>query len=1715
MNNTDLLSQPIDNEEYMSGDVPDPTYSLEDIAIDTEPAFPIHNRKLTSNMASTVAAISGEQENVVQTYHDINMEYGQFGYSRTAESILDQVKRDVKANDLDSVSELLADQSLPDQLKLDVVKAWNDVESKRYEPKRILAEGALIEHDPETEEGFAKQINVTDSINEILDSRELIQQIQTSEAAKGNVEFGPALVDTIRYYMVPFVEGYQAGKIIYDDMPDQNVLDYVGATLMSGSGKAKISDHLKSLPPDDQVGFVKSLYDTINKSDLNLFLNGNDVANTMFAREILEGNYTSSDEVVDNAMSLLDILFLGRGKALSAIGKVGGLASEQLAKINNARRNSLRGQTGQTSIGQVYADTNPDKFKATVDAVFADPTDETAEALFQATREDVAAVHSTPQVGSQDNVVEANESLESPEIAFAKAEIDQAYRALKSSAATKEELQTAVDAELKKLEKVRGLTSRPAEFSIKLNDDGTTTIEGMYGPAEGTFRTEQEALDRVRKAFRNRGLPDSAFEAVKQKGAHLVPTNSGKYPGFADAVVVKNPAVHPDNDITVLKSLTDALNSGRYMSTTIKGGGQIRLVRLSDEAGFEHEILAVDDSGDVVGSLSYVVGEKGQHPSVEVSEAYRRKGVATAMYDLAEKTGGEIPPYHDRSAMRTEYGDPFRRARHENGSGKTSFSLGKANESYLVRVKQPFDFVPKEIEGKMSDLAPAKTWFDRVKGFVGNHSSVTRMLLDPNSIFHPEVTRGASIAVNKISYIQRQFLKLGDDVAKSMTKLPKDRQHLVIEILERANFLSRKPTLRQLKAAGISDAEIEAIQKFDRYWEFDHHVKNLDLAATYRARGYKVLVDDKNQTILLTKPVSKNAPIDKDNIKILDHETGQIRRVTREEIDKAYDSGGGLGKLEHPLSVGKERAEFVLSKNSDTSYFRDITDDTQLLNKREAYYPTIYKDPYFVVKASKGLGGEIYREAVGVAGSSVDAQKIVDKLKSSDPEGEYFFRADKKDSEQEFSNYRDTGSMGRMSSQRVRGNRLATIDNGNLRPDSSYIMNPIDAMIQSSRGLSNRIGMRSWIETTKQRYIQRYGDGFLESDGMGGYLFPTDVTQIADRGRKQLSRKLLGDARADFNYIHTMENGYINLMDDGLKSLLHHIGESFGAKAVEAYKAGNFSSSNWLSWFERKALEISKSSGPVELNRSLAFHLYLSLNPLRQFVIQGHQGLQVAFAYNPKIAFQSVGYVVALATRQSNFKVSSSMLKRLGIGMTEDQFEKFYRNFSRSGLVSSIDNHNMIGASLRGMTEAGMNSGAVSGAVMTGARAVSKAGRKVGFDAGEFVFKSISYSGAYLNRIAKGKVHGKFTQRELDDIATEADNLTLSMNRSGEMPYNQNFLSIWFQFQQAPHKMATLVTANRRMSKAQKGKMLAANMLAYGIPSTMLYGYLQDHGLQTSADLTRGLEDLILNRIIAFDFGEGANIDFRGNLSPFSSSVFSLASEVMSNPIGAFAKSPSMALWFGDGARITNLFSHMVMWSGVWDDPLGDMVDAEVVAKDLFNITSGTSNLFKSIILGYMGTKRNADGDLVLQDITKSQAVAQLFGLGSISEAILRYSDQETYKNSQDFYNDIETTMKNMNRLAASSGMDKGSAEYYLQAFAVARAAFGDDQVALKHWQRLMESDTGKEYTMNMLKTSPMQDTLSAKMSMRASVANGTPEEKEAVEQVIRDAESFIGFGDE
>jgi hypothetical protein len=70
-------------------------------------------------------------------------------------------------------------------------------------------------------------------------------------------------------------------------------------------------------------------------------------------------------------------------------------------------------------------------------------------------------------------------------------------------------------------------------------------------------------------------------------------------------------------------------------------------------------LYAFDPQGNNIGEMTYGT-QPGSHPTVEVDEAWRRKGVATALYREAQAAGGHIPPADSPEAMRSPEGAAFR-----------------------------------------------------------------------------------------------------------------------------------------------------------------------------------------------------------------------------------------------------------------------------------------------------------------------------------------------------------------------------------------------------------------------------------------------------------------------------------------------------------------------------------------------------------------------------------------------------------------------------------------------------------------------------------------------------------------------------------------------------------------------------------------------------------------------------------------------------------------------------------------------------------------------------------------------------------------------------------------------------------------------------------------------------------------------------------------------
>lgn len=141
---------------------------------------------------------------------------------------------------------------------------------------------------------------------------------------------------------------------------------------------------------------------------------------------------------------------------------------------------------------------------------------------------------------------------------------------------------------------------------------------------------------------------------------------------------------HPDYEAEVRAPVLQALAAGNYSRATLKDGKTVRLVELADPSDGSSAIHAYAPDGKLVGDLVFSRVDPRSQPAVDVSEEYRRLGVASALYDAAEKTGWTAPALEDANAVRTEDGQAFRRARSTSRPQMSVAEGGSSTEASIL-----------------------------------------------------------------------------------------------------------------------------------------------------------------------------------------------------------------------------------------------------------------------------------------------------------------------------------------------------------------------------------------------------------------------------------------------------------------------------------------------------------------------------------------------------------------------------------------------------------------------------------------------------------------------------------------------------------------------------------------------------------------------------------------------------------------------------------------------------------------------------------------------------------------------------------------------------------------------------------------------------------------------------------------------------------------------
>lgn len=1720
--------------------------TLEDFVSETGSVNPVVSGSSNLNIATHTAALSGDPTQAVDTYRRINSELTLEGKSNTSDDLVQMARDQQYQESQQGLIGLLADPKVSDVEKRAAADRVYDEGSALYNPRNILSARALQEPSGPTEnvEQEVVRINLAQSIEEINNYKLKTQAILNRTVAEQNPASGKVLSDVIDMF-APFVEQKFAATISAD-LKEGKAGAYAKAISWLGDSKMDLQQMLQGLPMDKRLEMTDKVVQAINANSAIVAPDSNEYAKLQYLRLVLDqGSYDDTDKWIDNITSMLDLTLLG-GVAARMVGKAfrGGEVADNV--VRDIERQAVRSQVQPTTVSQNYKDMNPEKAVNAHEAAAADETGEAAEALYGTSRTDAVGNDLAPEIsGVTGNVrnkvgnpgrINDDTITPNPDVMdFVHDRGDIFY--------DKGEKIARRAAVVNDFQQAHGLVARKEMFNIESLADGVG-IKAIYGPPQGGFSSAQDAINMAEWAMRDYGVPQEAISFLKRQGSEYVPVGKDELATLTQGKVVAQkrielqgqepslvtttkpaPKVAPDNGVLPSASWPDVSQGStakRLAQTakqpgrpyTLKDGTKVEAKIMDIDGDGENFIVQLSSNGKNVGSIQ--AGKTpGENPDIAVEKAFQRKGAGTLLYDLATENGLWIGEKNSKQALRTNDGQAIRKV-YQPGQSKayrapqqqadeviTQTDIGstvtvKRKSDYLIQVDHKYQFSPADIT-QWSEFDVNYNIFDRIFANYNGPSlqglgvgSLQRHVVDAASMFRPEVTKGASVAVDRAANLEKKLIEVGDDFAKTMKTLSPSRQSAIDTVIREANERGLDLDYTKMVSQGFRPTEIKALKSWREYWDTVYHLENADAAKSLRNRGYEEFIDHEHDTKLFAKPIGRNNA--GSSAKVYDHTTGEIRNLNKDEITELYAKNGNLARLRSPMQIGDDAAELIVNPNSAGKAFsRRINDDSEVLAYRKGYYSVNYTDPHFIIKKVKNSKGEVlYEKAVATAKTKKQADILTARLGTTDG-AEYYNRTELKKGRQVDDDTWDVYQARGRSAQRSRGQRLEDTTSA-IDPSQANIMSPVEALVHSAGSIARRVEMRDMIDAGKLRAKAQYSE-FFPDGKYGDKVYPGRVEDIQYRGGGKVDNKKLADARSTFEYFRYLEDGYINHIDDTYKVALKFLAEAAGNKHLSRAEAA----ARWM----------GDSRGPSAMGKSIAFNLYLALNPLRQFVVQGHQAVQL-FAINPKwfLTGRATPQTTYIAARQLGIEISPSLLK--GTGWTKDMADKVYKDFQATGLVANIDKQNLVRGSLLNLADQ-----TIASKARNRLSAPLTLSRKIGFDAGEYVNTVTSYLSHYDQAFLKGA--DLKSQEVLQNIAADSRNFTYNMNSAGDLPYNQNALNTVFQFMQVPHKALLTMTTNRNLTAQQKIRLAGFNAVMYTLPPAAMYslfgGILPDDP-EVRDVVVQGLEGAMLNKLLSLGTGEESNIDFSG-LAPIDMfGTYEFIHGLFTTDVGTVISStPSGQLLFGNNPRITNFAMTAAKYFNLVDN-FSDPVTFGEVGLEFAKLSSGFSNAFKAGYALKYGQKINTMGGVTDPNVSTPTAIAQVFGFGSMTEAQSFYVKDETYKKSKAYEDDVKKWYGDYKKHLVRKGISPQELEGIQKIYTEAWRHFGNDDFRGKQIiNQLLRQDVlngDARMYQNVLRSSGIMST-----SELQSLIKALPNIDEQKRQQLKETTDFIqGYKD-
>jgi hypothetical protein len=544
----------------------------------------------------------------------------------------------------------------------------------------------------------------------------------------------------------------------------------------------------------------------------------------------------------------------------------------------------------------------------------------------------------------------------------------------------------------------------------------------------------------------------------------------------------------------------------------------------------------------------------------------------------------------------------------------------------------------------------------------------------------------------------------------------------------------------------------------------------------------------------------------------------------------------------------------------------------------------------------------------------------------------------------------------------------------------------LTTLIDTSQSLARQNSMRIWEDTTQKSFVKDYNQ-FLVDD-----KFPessNDIHPLPNMNREEL--RAFQEANRVFEYYAKLKS-FSTWGDAVWKDAFHGLADVFEKWKIPSNLVRDIA---------------NKGNLIAEIPKQLASTMFIHLNPIKQWIIQPAQLLEL-YAIYPTTAlknFADLGAIrLALASRSPIFKGKASiyedLARKMSPGMDKVEFNKTVKAIEDSGLLQSID-HNLLVHGVFNDVSRGLNEGTWEGAyrnLTAIPKAVVKGSRAVGFDFSELNNRL----GIWLQvrDIWKSRNPGKDwdTLETKEYISVEANKLAGSMNKAGSLPYQKGALAVLFQFAAISQKQtlnliqdnATLLSPNRRAALAATRAALWGTK--YGlIGGAAIYYYIdrsENEEVRKYADeLKVGLSDRIFNQFLrAVTGSEYSEVNISTTMSPYGNStvglpyvdvLFEMAKLVDDKPTSP--RFPALGAIDTASSAINTFQSYFITEELTVENAGKAFMEAASVA-------SGMSNWSKSQLMFAMGDKVTKNGNHLGLKASKAEALAQMFGFTTTRE---------------------------------------------------------------------------------------------------------------------------------